>query len=77
MKNIFPHAFLFVKDYRTMTSGWQRAPYFRRYDRGLVSKPAISMPSRMPSAMEHPLHSRGHRCRPFSPPVVAYNFYGA
>ena len=24
-----------------MTSGWQRAPYFRRYGHGLVSKPAI------------------------------------
>ena len=24
------------------TSGWQRAPYFRTYGRGLDSKPAIS-----------------------------------
>ena len=38
-----PTYFLFVKDYRTMTSGWQGAPYFRIYGRGLVSKPAISL----------------------------------
>ena len=34
--------FLFAKDYQTMTSGWQGAPYFSRYGRELVSKPAIS-----------------------------------
>ena len=26
-----------------MTSGWRGAPYFKRYDRELVSKPAISL----------------------------------
>ena len=31
------------KDYRTMTSGWQGAPYFRSYGRELVSKLAISL----------------------------------
>ena len=35
--------FLFAKDYRPMTSGWQRAPYSTRYGRGLVSKPSISL----------------------------------
>ena len=28
-----PFIFLFSKDDRTMTSGWQRAPYFRRNGR--------------------------------------------
>ena len=37
------HTFLFAKGYRTMASGWQGAPHFRRYARGLVSKPAISL----------------------------------
>ena len=32
-----------VKVNRTMTSGFQGARYFRRYDRELVSKPAISL----------------------------------
>ena len=35
--------FLFPKDYQTMTSGWQGAPYFSRYGQELVSKPAISL----------------------------------
>ena len=34
---------LSAKRHRTMTSGWQGAPYFRRYVRELVSKPAISL----------------------------------
>ena len=38
-----PHIFFIAKDYRTMTSGWQRAPFFRRYGREQVSKPAISL----------------------------------
>ena len=29
-------------DNRTVTSGWHGAPYFRTYDRELVSKPVIS-----------------------------------
>ena len=29
------------KHYRTMTSGWKGAPYFRNYGREPVSKPAI------------------------------------
>ena len=37
-----PYIFSFAKGYRTMTSGWQGAPYFRRCGRELVSKPAIS-----------------------------------
>ena len=41
MKKASSHIVLFAKDYRLMTSGWQGAPYFRRYGRGLVSKPAI------------------------------------
>ena len=40
------HIFLFSKDYRTMTSGWQGAPYFRRHGRELVSKPASSLKKR-------------------------------
>ena len=32
--------------YRTMTSGWQGAPYFRMYGRELDSKPAISFKKR-------------------------------
>ena len=43
MKNISSHMFLFANYCRPITSGWQRAPYFRRYGRGLVSKPAISV----------------------------------
>ena len=35
--------FLFAKDGRTMKSGGQGAPFFRRYGRELVSKPAISL----------------------------------
>ena len=42
MKIVFLYIFLFAKDYRNMTSGWQGAPCFGRYGRGLVSKPAIS-----------------------------------
>ena len=30
-------------DCQAMTSRWQGAPYFRRYGRELVSKPAISL----------------------------------
>ena len=42
MKIIFSYIFLFAKDYRSKTSGWQGALlYFRRYGRGLVSKPAF------------------------------------
>ena len=36
------YVFVCEKDYRTMTSGVQGAPRFRRYGRELVSKPAIS-----------------------------------
>ena len=32
---------MFAVDYRTMTSGWQGASYFRRHGREMVSKPAI------------------------------------
>ena len=38
MKRTSSHIFFFAKDYRLMASGWQRAPYFRRYGRRLVSK---------------------------------------
>ena len=41
MKKTSSHIVFFAKDYRLMTSGWQGAPYFRRYGRGLVLKPAI------------------------------------
>ena len=41
--NIFIYVFLFAKDHRTMTSGWQGKPHFRRYSRELVSKPAVSL----------------------------------
>ena len=39
------YIFLFAKDWfhRTMTSGGGGASYLRRYGRGLVSKPAISL----------------------------------
>ena len=37
------HTFLFAKDGRTMTSGRQGAPFFSRYGRERVSKPAISL----------------------------------
>ena len=43
-KYISSHIFLFAKDHRPMASGWQGAPpYFRRYGRGLLSEPAISL----------------------------------
>ena len=35
--------FLFAKDFQMMTSRWQGALHFRRYDRELVSKPMISL----------------------------------
>ena len=35
--------FMLAKVYRTMTSGRQGAPYFRRYRRELVAKPDISL----------------------------------
>ena len=38
---------LFAKDYWMMTSGWQRASYFRKYGRELVSKPAIVLKKRV------------------------------
>ena len=43
MKRVSANNILFGGDYRTMTSGWQGAPYFRRYGLELVSKPAISL----------------------------------
>ena len=43
MKKPSSHNFMFAKVYRTMTSGWQGPPYFGRYGRELVSKPAISL----------------------------------
>ena len=46
MKSLSPHMFLFANDCRPITSGWQRAPYFRRYGREVVSKPAISLKKR-------------------------------
>ena len=42
MTNASSNIFLFARGYRTMTSGWQGAQYFRRYGQELVSKPAIS-----------------------------------
>ena len=42
-KKISPCILSIAKDDRTMTSGCQAAPYFRRYGRELVSKPAISI----------------------------------
>ena len=41
MKYVCSRVVLFATDYETMTSGWQRASYFRRHDRELISKPAI------------------------------------
>ena len=38
MTKMSSHIFVLAKDYRTMTSGWQGAPYFRKYDQELVSK---------------------------------------
>ena len=38
MKNIPSCIFLFAKDYRARTSGWQGAPYFKIFGRDLVSK---------------------------------------
>ena len=45
LRKVFLYTYVHVreKDYRRMTSGWRRAPYFRSYGRGLVSKPAISL----------------------------------
>ena len=43
MKCISLHAFFFAKDYRPMSSRWQRAPYIRKFGHGLVLKPAISV----------------------------------
>ena len=43
VKVISSYVFLLAKDDRTMTLGWQGAPYFRKYGRELVSKPAISV----------------------------------
>ena len=38
--------FIYAKDYRLMTSGWQGRPSFRKYGWGLVLKPTISMKKR-------------------------------
>ena len=43
MKTMPSCILLLAKGYRTMTSGWQGAPRFRRYGRESVSKPAISL----------------------------------
>ena len=40
-KRISPYISFFAEGYRTRTSGWSGAPYLRRYDRELDSKPAI------------------------------------
>ena len=42
-KKKFSHISLFAKGYRTMASGSQGAPNFRKYNPKLVSKPAISL----------------------------------
>ena len=47
IKGTSSHVFLFAKGYRLMTSGWQGAPCFRRYGRGLVSKPTISLKKKL------------------------------
>ena len=40
MKNTASYIFLYGKEYRTITLGWQGAPYSgERYGRELVSKP--------------------------------------
>ena len=43
IKSRSPYIFLFAMDYRGMTSAWQGSPYYRKYGRELVSKPAISL----------------------------------
>ena len=43
MEKSSSNIFMLAKAYRTMRSGWQGAPYFRRNGRELVSKPAISL----------------------------------
>ena len=40
---MYPYIFLCAKVYRPTTSGCRGEPYSRRYDRELVSKPAISL----------------------------------
>ena len=47
MKDTSSCIFLFfAKDYPKMASGWQRAPYFTRHRRELVSKPAVWLKKR-------------------------------
>ena len=43
IKERSPYIVLRAKVHRTMTSGFQGTPYFKRCDRELVSKPAISL----------------------------------
>ena len=43
LKTKYPYIFLRAKVYRSMTSGCQRTPCFRRYDWGLVLKPTIAL----------------------------------
>ena len=45
MKTTPSNVFDCAKHYRTMSSGWQGAPYFTRYGRELVSKPRTSFKS--------------------------------
>ena len=66
MKNTSSHIVLFATDYRLMTSGWQGAPYFRRYGRGLVPIPAILLKKSWggygrttPTEPSHPLPPHG------------------
>ena len=57
MKNKNSYIFLFAKDCRTMTSGWQGAPYFRRYGRELVFKTGDSVKEMLGGANVAPLSS--------------------
>ena len=58
-KKKYPYIFLCAKAYRSMTSGCRGTPYFRRYYRELVSKPAISFKEKSGGATVVRLRNRG------------------
>ena len=70
------YIFLVAKDYRTMASGWQVAPYSRKYGRELVSKPAISLKKKLGgTARDFLLHPLTHRGMGLLP-VLSLHFFG-
>ena len=52
MNKLSSHMFSFAKDYPRITHEWLGAPFFGRYGRMLVSKPAISFEKNWGASVE-------------------------